>query len=171
MGIETPMERSLARTAPDVRQFWQVLGARATGMTVVTSLAGAAPVGFVGLSASHVTADPPTVLVSLDRKTSALAPLLESGVFAVNYLGADQRAVAEAFMARGAEMADRFAAGAWRTLETGAPVLEHASGAFDCRVEAAIEREAAVVVLGRVAGWAVGGDRPPLIFYKGKLLS
>jgi flavin reductase (DIM6/NTAB) family NADH-FMN oxidoreductase RutF len=157
--------------AMDVGQFWQVLGARASGMTLVTARSGAGPVGFVGLSASQVSAAPPTLLVSLDRKTSALSAIVESGAFAINYLAADQRQTAEAFMRRGAEMAERFAAGVWDSLATGAPVLDDALGVFDCTVEAMIERETAVIVLGRVAAWAVGSDRPPLVFFKGKFLS
>lgn len=36
-------------------------------------------------------------------------------------------------------------------------------------VEGMIERETTVIVIGRVAGWAVGHGWPPLIFYKGAL--
>lgn len=152
-------------------QFWQVLGRRASGMTIVTTSGTSGTAGFVGLSASHVTAQPPTMLVSLDRKTSALGPIGESRAFAVNYLAADQRNVAEAFLDRGAAMADRFAAGSWNTISTGAPALLDALGVFDCTVEEMIERETAVIVIGRVAGWAIGNDRPPLIFHNGALLA
>ena len=53
---------------------------------------------------------------------------------------------------------------------TGAPVLEDALGAFDCAVEDMVERETAVIVIGRVVGWAVGSDRSPLVFFKGKYM-
>jgi flavin reductase len=154
----------------DARQFWQTLGARATGMTIVTTQGPDGPAGFVGLSAAHVTAQPPTLLVSLDRNTSALAPIASSRAFAINYLAADQEAVADAFSRRGASMEDRFAAGRWGTIETGAPVLEDALGACDCVVEDMVERETAVIVIGRVVGWVVGSNRPPLVLFKGKYL-
>jgi flavin reductase (DIM6/NTAB) family NADH-FMN oxidoreductase RutF len=41
------------------------------------------------LSATHVCADPPSMLVSIDRKTSALAAVLHGRHFAINYLGRD----------------------------------------------------------------------------------
>ncbi|TCR60808.1 flavin reductase family protein [Bosea sp. BK604] len=151
-------------------QFWQVLGRRATGMTIVTTRHDDAVFGFVGLSATHVTAQPPTLLVSLDRGTTALGPITQSGAFAVNYLANDQRQVAEGFLARGTPMAERFSRGNWDRLETGAPVLQDALGAFDCRVEEMIERPTAVIVIGRVVGWSLGHDRSPLVFHKGALV-
>lgn len=159
-----------APPAMDAKQFWQVLGTRATGMTIVTTRGAGGPAGFVGLSAAHVSAQPPTMLVSLDRGTTALGPLRESGVFAINHLAADQQAVADAFARRGTEMAERFAAGEWQALRTGAPVLLDALGAFDCAVEDVVEREATVIVIGRVVAFAVGPERAPLIFFKGAYL-
>ncbi|HWK97012.1 MAG TPA: hypothetical protein VNR39_16475 [Pseudolabrys sp.] len=62
----------------DSKRFWQTLGERATGVTIVTARGSAGPAGFLGLSASHVCADTPTMLLSIDDSTSALAAVLES---------------------------------------------------------------------------------------------
>ena len=70
----------------DIGSFWQAVGQRAVAATVVTARGSAGPSGFLGLSATHVCADPPTMLVSIDARTSALGAIRESGHFAINYL-------------------------------------------------------------------------------------
>ncbi|MFT5172894.1 MAG: flavin reductase (DIM6/NTAB) family NADH-FMN oxidoreductase RutF [Gammaproteobacteria bacterium] len=153
----------------DVKSFWMTLGERAIGMTVVTANGDDGPAGFLGLSATHVTADPPTMLVSIDRKTSALAAVLSGQHFAVNFLDADAGHVADAFSGKaGLSGAERFAPGEWATLITGAPVYNEALGVFDCRVEKVIEHGDTSIVIGAVVGTQARGSGDPLVFFRGK---
>lgn len=156
----------------DVKTFWRTLGERATGMTVVTAAGDEGPAGFLGLSAAHVTADPPTMLVSVDAKTSALEPILASRHFAVNFLPATAGHVADAFSGKaGLSGADRFVEGEWETLATGAPVLKEALGVFDCAVDQVIERGSISIVIGTVVGARATGAGEPLLFFRGKTVS
>ncbi len=153
----------------DVKSFWTTLGQRATGMTVVTADSDDGPTGFLGLSAAHVTASPPTMLVSVDRKTGALAGIRSRRHFAVNYLPASATSVADAFGGRaGISGADRFKPGEWRVLSTGAPVFCDALGVFDCVVEEILERGDIFIVIGKVVAVASRADGDPLIFFRGK---
>jgi flavin reductase (DIM6/NTAB) family NADH-FMN oxidoreductase RutF len=153
----------------DAKTFWRVLGERAIGMTVVTTDSDDGPAGFLGLSASHVCADPPTLLVSIDRKTSALAGVLARGHFAVNFLPVHATAVADAFSGKaGLSGAARFTPGEWTTLTTGAPIYKDALGAFDCTVADVIERGAISIVIGTVVDAVAAGTGDPLIFFRGK---
>lgn len=155
----------------DAGTFWRTLGARATGMTVVTADSDAGPAGFLGLSASHVAADPATMLVSVDRKTSALAGVLSRRHFAVNFLDSEAGHVADAFGGKaGLSGADRFVAGEWTTLVTGAPVYGKALGVFDCEVDDVIERGSISIVIGKVVAATARSDGDPLIFFRGKVL-
>ena len=155
--------------ALDARAFWMALGQRATGMTVVTADSDDGFTGFLGLSAAHVTAQPPTMLVSVDRKTSALAGIVSRRHFAVNFLPADAVAVAEAFAGKaGVSGAARFAAGQWRVLSTGAPVFCDALGAFDCTVDEILDRADVSIVIGKVVAVASRADGDPLIYFRGK---
>ncbi|MEJ0015928.1 MAG: flavin reductase family protein [Acetobacteraceae bacterium] len=153
----------------DGKAFWTALGQRATGMTVVTADSDDGPTGFLGLSAAHVTANPPTMLVSVDRKTSALAGIQSRRHFAVNFLPANATKVADAFGGRaGVSGAARFADGEWRTLATGAPVYGEALGVFDCAVEEILERGDIFIIIGKVVAVASRSDGDPLIFFRGK---
>jgi flavin reductase (DIM6/NTAB) family NADH-FMN oxidoreductase RutF len=155
----------------DPGSFWRLLGMRAIGAAVVTAQGSAGPAGFLALSATHVTAKPPTMLVSVGRKTSALSAVTESGSFAINYLPREREDLARLFGGQGDDKgADRFKAGEWTTLTTGSPVLAGAVGSIDCRVEEAIERHDTLIFLGRIVDWSRHDDARPLISYSGGYL-
>ncbi len=153
----------------DAARFWQTLGARATGIMLVTARGPAGPAGFLGLSASHVCADPPTMLVSIDDKTAALGTVLESGAFAINFLPDSARDVADRFGFKSAvKGAARFEEARWGALTTGSPVLNDALGAFDCRVEGTHRHANTTIVIGRVVDLKARPDGEPLLFFRGK---
>src|SRR6516225_7218916 len=108
---ETP---STDAPAIDQRTFWRAIGNRALGSTVVTARSGDGPAGFLGLSAAHVSADPPLMLVSIDKRTSALRTILSARHFALNFLPGGATAIADTFGGKGAQKgAERFATGNW----------------------------------------------------------
>lgn len=155
----------------DVRTFWQAVGLRAVGTAIVTAEAGDGPRGFLALSATHLCADPPMLMVSVDKKTSALQTMLDGGHFAINYLATGQADLAGPFGGKGElKGADRFTLGKWTTLATGAPVLEGAAGVVDCKIEEVIERYGTAIVIGRVMDFTSTPDTAPLVSYKGKTL-
>lgn len=152
----------------DVKTFWRAIGQRATGSTIVTARSADGPAGFLGLSATHVCADPPTMLVSIDQRTSALANILAARHFAINYLPRDAAAVADMFGGKGTQKgAERFGTGRWGQLTTGAPVLLDAVGAIDCALEETIERYGICIALGRVVDVLDGARGDPLIHFRG----
>jgi flavin reductase (DIM6/NTAB) family NADH-FMN oxidoreductase RutF len=156
----------------DPRAFWRAIGNRATGSTVVTARSDAGPAGFLGLSATHLCADPPLMMVAVDKRTSALQTILEARHFALNFLPREARAIADMFGGKSAQKgAERFEPGKWGTLATGAPILLSAVGAIDCRLEEAIERHGVVIAIGRVvdvlAGAGAGAGADPLIHFRG----
>ena len=102
--------------AIDVKSFWRALGERAVGATIVTAQGADGPAGFLGLSATHICADPPSMLVSIDNKTAALGAVLHARHFAINYLGRDARALADMFGGKSATKGSaRFESGRWGT--------------------------------------------------------
>jgi flavin reductase (DIM6/NTAB) family NADH-FMN oxidoreductase RutF len=153
-----------------IGEFWRALGARAIGGAVVAAADAQGPAGFLALSATHLSASPPMLMVSVGRRTSALATLLGSGSFAISYLGEGDRALADSFAGKGElKGAARFTAGRWTTLRTGSPVLVGAVGALDCVLEETIERHDTIIALGRLVAYAgnAGGVRPLVSFAGG----
>lgn len=155
----------------DPRTFWQVMGMRAIGVAVITAKGKDGPAGFVALSTAHVTASPPTMMVSVGHKTSALPALTESGAFAINFLAKGQEGLAAEFGGRGERKgADRFDADAWTTLATGAPVLVGSAGAMDCRVKTSFDYADSTIVLGEIVDWSADAAASPLVGFRGGYL-
>src|ERR1700758_1616878 len=96
----------------DAKLFWRALGRRAIGAPIVPGRSERGPAGFLGLSASHISADPPLMLASIDKRTSALQNVLAARHFAVNFLPSDAREIADVFGGKGElKGADRFKVG------------------------------------------------------------
>lgn len=152
----------------DAKTFWQVLGQRPIGVSIVTAQGADGAAGFLALSASHVTADPPSMLVSIDDRTSALAAVLHGRHFAVNYLSIDAKPLAEMFGGRTeSKGADRFAPEDWEPLQSGAPVFKRAVAVIDCSLATTFRYSSTTIAVGRViAARSAGGT--PLLFQQGR---
>jgi flavin reductase (DIM6/NTAB) family NADH-FMN oxidoreductase RutF len=148
------------------KAFWAALGARPLGATIVTAKTEEGPRGFLGLSFAHVSAAPPTVLVSIGRTTAALDAIRRSEAFAVCGLPSGSEAIAKAF-GGAASGAERFAPYEWDSLVTGAPILTPAAAAFDCRLRTIVDEEQAVIAIGRVVGLRLSPGRGATVAYGG----
>ena len=155
----------------DAKTFWRALGSRAIGVAVVTARGATGPAGFLALSATHLTANPPTMLVSIGQSTSALAPILESRHFAINYVAKSREDLAKEFGGQGTlKGADRFLPGQWAALKTGAPTLIGAVGVLDCELEETIERHGTMIAIGRIVAYQQDLAAQPLISFAGKYI-
>ena len=150
--------------------FWKAIGCRTVGAAVVTCPSPEGTVGFLALSATHLCADPPTMMVSLDAGTSAGEHLRAHGVFCINYLAKDQKFLVDRFFDRnGPKGAERFADVPTTTLSTGAPAIAGAVGNLDCAVDEIITRHGTQIVLGRLIDAAQDQSLAPLVSFGGKI--
>ncbi|AXK79926.1 flavin reductase [Pseudolabrys taiwanensis] len=167
MTDDAPKPGSGTKTI-DVKTFWRAIGVRASAVAVVTAQGAEGPSGFLALSATHLCADPPMLMVSIDKRTSTLAAVEQGKHFAINYLPRGAEAVSDMFGGKTDKRgADRFAPGAWGTLTTGAPVFNDAIGALDCVLEETIERHNTIIAIGRLVDYVGRPDGEPLLFFRG----
>ncbi len=111
------------------------------------------------------------MLASIDKRTSALQTVLAARHFAVNFLPAEAKEIADLFGGKGTlKGADRFQVGNWQALTTGAPVLSNALGAMDCVLEETVDHGGITIVIGRVVDVLVS-DGIPLIHFRGGYLA
>ena len=158
-------------TEIDARTFWKAIGCRAIGVAIVTAKGTDGPAGFLALSATHLSASPPMMMVSIGLTTSALVAVRQSNHFAINYVPKGSEALVKEFGGQGTlKGADRFLPGQWTTLKTGAPTLIGAVGVLDCELEEAIERHNTIIAIGRIVAYEQTADVQPLISFSGKYI-
>lgn len=151
----------------DAKTFWKAQGCRAIGVAIVTAKGVDGPAGFLALSATHFSASPPMMMVSIGLTTSALAAVRHGNHFAINYVPKGAEAMVKEFGGGGAlKGADRFLPGAWAELKTGAPTLVDSVGVIDCRLDELIERHGTIIALGRVVAYTAS-TKDPLISFRG----
>src|SRR6201995_4499137 len=149
----------------DVKAFWKAIGCRAIGVAIVTAQGTEGPAGFLALAATHLTANPPTMMVSIGLTTSALAAIRQGNHFAINFVPKGSDAMVKEFGGGGQlKGADRFLPGAWSTLKSGAPTLVDAVGFIDCGLDELIERHGTVIALGKVLAFSAGTKEPMISF-------
>ena len=120
----------------------------ATGVTIVTTAHDGSIHGFTVNAFASVTAEPPTVLVCVNRNARAHPLITESGAFCVNILGLEQRPVAEKFTT--GEPQVRFQGIAHRAGPSGSPILDGVLAYVDCSVEEEITAGTHTIFVGKV---------------------
>ena len=133
----------------DRADFFATMGAFPTGVTVVTSMDEYGhPRGLTCNAFSSVSADPPLLMVCLDRRSSSLDAVLESGRFVVNFLAADRGFVSDRFAGK---RPDKFWGIRWETALNGMPILVDDAIAYAaCRVVQTVEAGDHIMLIGLV---------------------
>src|SRR5689334_821645 len=120
-------------------------------VNVVTTDGPAGRGGFTASAVCSVTDDPPTLLVCVNRGSNSGAAVKANGVLCVNTLAAGHQELSSVFAgATKCSMEDRFLSGNWGTLATGAPVLQDAVVAFDCRIVDMVEKGTHTVLFAEI---------------------
>lgn len=138
------------------------------GVTVVTSVHQGEPRGITVSAFASVSAEPPNVLVCVNRDARSYLYIASSRVFCVNVLAADQRGLAERFS--GGVRDRQFDGIAHRTAVTGAPVLDGTVAYFDCTVENEHHVGSHSIFIGTVR--ACGADEGmPMTYFDGAYMT
>lgn len=108
----------------------------AVGVALITARHGEAQAGLTATAVCSVTAEPPRLVVFVNKNVVANQIMQDSGALCVNVLAGDQEEVAKVFagMVKDVHGDARFAHGSWSQQVTGAPSLDNALSSFDCRV-------------------------------------
>jgi flavin reductase (DIM6/NTAB) family NADH-FMN oxidoreductase RutF len=153
-------------TDMDRRAFFDIMGTAPATVTVVTTLGPAGePRGLTVGAVTSVSAEPPSLLISLDHRSQSLSDLLLAGRFAVNYLRGDREGVSRRFSS---PVAERFAGIEWRAGSSGVPILHADSLAWlECRIEQVVESGDHVVLFAAVeAGSSPPPRSRPLMYFR-----
>ena len=149
---------------PDDKQFRNVLGHFATGVTIITAIDGEEPVGMAANSFTSLSLDPPLILFCPAKSSTTWPPIRDSGRFCINVFAAHHEEMSRRFSARGV---DRFAGVAWHDRGAG-PALDDAVAWIECTIDAIHEGGDHLIVVGAVDALEIReANVEPLVFFRG----
>ena len=150
----------------DRATFFAIMGAFPTGVAVVATLdAEGQPRGLTTNALCSVSAEPPLMLVCVDKNSHTLPAIRHSQRFVVNYLCAGRGELANVFASK---EPNKFAHVAWRPAHNGMPWLHADSIAYaECSVRQEIEAGDHFVFVAEVdAGQPPAPGTKPLMYFR-----
>lgn len=154
--------------AADAESFKLGMRRLAAGVCLIaTQCADGTRRGMTATAVCSVSVSPPVLLCCINRRNASYDAIHQSRHFAVSVLSVDDRPLADLF-ARSVPPEDKFAAASWRTGVTGAPMLESALTAFDCRVGQDVVVGTHGILFGEIQDVVVRtGAHKPLLYAHG----
>lgn len=146
--------------------FRQGMRRQASAVCVITTIHDGLRHGMTATAMSSVSAEPPTLLVCINRSASLHGPIKASGRFAVNLLSRDHVDVAQRFSGKGARE-QRFEGSEWASRD-GWAYLQDACASFLLTTDQVVDHHSHAILIGRVE--QVMLRRPPaspLIYHDG----
>jgi flavin reductase (DIM6/NTAB) family NADH-FMN oxidoreductase RutF len=131
-------------------EYLSAIAHHVASVCVITTEVDGERFGMTATAVSSVSAEPPRLLVCVNKSGMTHEKIVAIGRFAVNVLAEGQDKVAMVFAGLHGLRGDRFATGEWTTLRTGAPILVGASAAFDCVLAEVSQQSTHSVLFGDV---------------------
>lgn len=150
--------------AIDSDSFRRVMRALAGTVTVISTESEGGLYGFTATAVCSICAEPPTLMIAVNRTARTHAHIARKSAFAVNIMAEDQKNVAESF---GKKADDVFDTVPHRISENGVPVIEGAAATIECRVDQVLDIGTHSLFFGRIERAQASG-KSPLIYYDGQ---
>ncbi|MFA5664532.1 flavin reductase family protein [Castellaniella sp.] len=152
VNTESPVERGM---------FLEAMRCVASTVAVVTTDGEAGRAGLTISALSSLSAEPPSVLICINRCSGVLGLIQHNKSFCVNLLGRQHLEIAEIFAGRVPHRRhDRFACANWASGATGAPMLDEAMVALDCELASHLSYASHEILIGRVAHIRIARQEP-----------
>ncbi|PXW25695.1 flavin reductase [Paraburkholderia caballeronis] len=122
---------------PCVTDFRDAMARLGAAVHIITTDGAVGRAGFTASAVCSVTDSPPSVLVCINRNSSAYAATLGNRTVCINTLSASQQPLSAAFSAK-APMDVRFESGEWIEEAGRAPALRDAIMSLHCRIASTV---------------------------------
>jgi len=156
----------------DAAAFKKGMRHLAASVTLITTRHQDQRGGLTATAVCSVSADPPQLLVCVNKSASAHDSIGEAGFFCVNILSPGHRKIAERFAGMdGVEGDERFHdMGEWSSLSTGAPVLKGCPVSFDCRLVTKVAAGTHTVYIGEIVDLTLDPTAHALLYADGNFV-
>ncbi|MNO91938.1 Flavin-dependent monooxygenase, reductase subunit HsaB [compost metagenome] len=127
-------------------QFREAMGRFAGAVNAITTFEGDQPVGLIATAVCSLSAEPPSVIVCVNKSASAHNAMLNNGYFGLSLLSPAQSHVVSRFTKQ--KGSERFASEDW-DLEGGkAPVLWNAPVGMICKIGNCFDGFSHTIIVG-----------------------
>lgn len=158
-------------------QLAEALAALTTGIYVLTARCGNRQHGMSSSWATQVSGNPILLMIAVDREHFTHQMILESGAFALNVVGVQDKRLEDYFYSSASRQPDNLEPFALETGATGTPLLRDALASLDCRVVSSHAAGDHTLFIGEVVEARMRAtDRPltshdlPYVYLGGKVL-
>ena len=154
---------------PTADMFRQAMGRFATGVVVLTTVAGRHDQAMTANSLTSVSLDPPLVLACVENDSRFAEAVLESGVWGVSVLARQARPAAAWLATRGRPLHGQLDRVAFhRGTVTGVALLDDALATLECRTRQVVPAGDHQVVIADVLDAGLRDHtEPALLYYRG----
>ncbi|MFC4347026.1 flavin reductase family protein [Kordiimonas lipolytica] len=152
-------------------QFKQGMRRLGGAVNIVTAADGGVWAGLTATAVTSLSAEPPRLLVCINRQGVTYDIVSKGRTLGVNVLGTAHKGLAMRFAGMdGEEETERFSGGDWFTAKSGAPLLNGALVSFDCTVESILDAGSHAIVIGNIEAVEIGASDvlDPLCYLDGK---
>jgi flavin reductase (DIM6/NTAB) family NADH-FMN oxidoreductase RutF len=143
--------------------FRATMSRLASGVSVITTRSGDAPIGITISAVTSLSMDPMQLIVCINNHLFTRSAIAEHGRFAVNILGEGSQALAKNFAT---SKKDKFA-GVSVSEEHGVPVLKDAIACVVCDVSAALPGGDHTIFVGDARHFEHQAAARPLVHFAG----
>ncbi|MGL6280949.1 MAG: flavin reductase family protein [Microcoleaceae cyanobacterium] len=119
--------------------------------------------GFTASWVMQASFAPPLVVNCVRNDSKSHAMLKATGVFALSFLEAGQKDVAQKFFKPQKNIGDKFEDIEFYLGETGCPIIKDSLGYIECRVVGSVEHGDHTVFVGEVIAAAIHKEGDPLL--------
>ena len=148
-----------------IEDFQQGFRELAAGVCLVTTREGGEDLGIAATSVSSLSAEPPSLLVCINRKSGVHDRLLKAGKFCVNVLADEHKEISACFGSPSLKH-QRFVTGDWDDRDV--PVLADALASFQCTVGGSHSFGTHSIIVGTITCVETRSkDRDPLLYFRG----
>ncbi|MBA2125183.1 flavin reductase [Hyphomicrobium methylovorum] len=153
-----------AATGVDAGAFRGVMRQLAGCVTVISTEEEGTLYGFTATAVCSVCAEPPTILIAVNKTARTHPHIDRKGAYAVNILADGQKHIAEHFAGKGD---DQFATVEYALGAHGVPLINGAAAHLECEITQRIEIGTHTLFVGHVIGTGVDAVKP-LIYHDAK---
>ena len=147
-------------------QFKQGMQLLAASVSVVTSSSGGTRRGMTATAVSSLAADPPSLVVSINRSARTFENIMNSRKLCVNLLAEHQQDIANVFASSSGDSEAKFeSCGVWGGSSSGQPILNESVANFVCEVDRWAITKTHCVLIVHITEIMLRADLRPLMYY------